>query len=95
MSADYDILALIGAALEKKKHNAVVSVCASFCMALTLLFISCKVGEIIDWSWWWVFSPIWIAGFLIMIFVYLADFVDGGVALLRFLKACYCKSKGE
>lgn len=27
---------------------------------LTLLFIGLKLGHIIDWSWWWVLSPIWI-----------------------------------
>ena len=27
---------------------------------LTILFIGLKLGEIIDWSWWWVLSPIWL-----------------------------------
>ncbi len=26
---------------------------------LTLLFIGLKLGGVIDWSWWWVLSPIW------------------------------------
>jgi hypothetical protein len=29
--------------------------------ALLLLFIGLKLGAVIDWSWWWVLSPIWIA----------------------------------
>lgn len=28
---------------------------------LTLLFIGLKLTGYIDWSWWWVLSPIWIA----------------------------------
>lgn len=27
---------------------------------LTLLFIALKLTGQIDWSWWWVVSPIWI-----------------------------------
>jgi hypothetical protein len=26
--------------------------------ALTVLFIALKLCDIIDWSWWWVLSPI-------------------------------------
>ena len=31
-----------------------------FCGLLTILFIGLKLGHVIDWSWWWVLSPIWI-----------------------------------
>lgn len=27
---------------------------------LTILFIALKLCHVIDWSWWWVLSPIWI-----------------------------------
>lgn len=27
---------------------------------LTILFIGLKLGEVIDWSWWWVLSPLWL-----------------------------------
>lgn len=27
---------------------------------LFLLFLGLKLCDKIDWSWWWVFSPIWI-----------------------------------
>ena len=27
---------------------------------LTLIFVAAKLFGAIDWSWWWVFSPIWI-----------------------------------
>lgn len=28
---------------------------------LTILFIALKLTGYIDWSWWWVLSPIWIS----------------------------------
>lgn len=36
-----------------------------FAGALCLLFIGLKLGGIINWSWWWVLSPLWI-GFAII-----------------------------
>ena len=27
---------------------------------LFIIFLVLKLTDIIDWSWWWVFSPIWI-----------------------------------
>ena len=27
---------------------------------LAILFIALKLTGVIAWSWWWVFSPIWI-----------------------------------
>jgi hypothetical protein len=41
-----------------------------FTGALTILFIALKLCHVINWSWWWVLSPIWIS-FLIL-FVILA-----------------------
>ena len=35
-----------------------------FAGALTLLFIGLKLGGVIDWSWWWVLSPLWISALL-------------------------------
>ena len=31
-----------------------------FSWALTLIFIVLKLTNVIAWSWWWVFAPIWI-----------------------------------
>lgn len=31
-----------------------------FVGALTILFVALKLTNFIDWSWWWVLSPIWI-----------------------------------
>lgn len=29
---------------------------------LTIVFIVLKLTHVIDWSWWWVLSPLWISG---------------------------------
>lgn len=36
---------------------------------LTIAFIVLKLAHIIDWSWWWVLSPIWISASLIAVIV--------------------------
>ena len=47
---------------------------------LTVLFVGLKLTNYIDWSWWWVVSPIWIS-FLAWLTV-----VGGLLALLLKLK---------
>ena len=32
----------------------------TFGTLLTLLFVALKLTGHIDWSWWWVLSPLWI-----------------------------------
>ena len=34
---------------------------------LTILFITLKLTNFIDWSWLWVLSPLWISAILVMI----------------------------
>jgi hypothetical protein len=34
---------------------------------LTIVFIVLKLTKYIDWSWWWVLSPIWIS--IVLFFV--------------------------
>ena len=36
---------------------------------LTLLFIALKLCNIIDWSWWWVLSPLWIPFALVIVLI--------------------------
>lgn len=31
-----------------------------FCGLLTIVFIVLKLTNYINWSWWWVTSPLWI-----------------------------------
>ncbi len=35
--------------------------------ALTVLFVGLRLTNHIDWSWWWVFSPLWISTALFLV----------------------------
>lgn len=51
---------------------------------LTIVFITLKLLGKIDWSWWWVLSPLWIsAGRLALV----VAVVLGGVGVVWFLDA--------
>ena len=43
----------------REKSNA-ASGGIGFFGALTILFIGLKLTHVINWSWWWVFAPLWI-----------------------------------
>jgi len=57
-----------------KKRNPFVSSSANinygtgggvgFTGLLTLLFIGLKLSDKINWSWWWVLSPLWISALI-------------------------------
>lgn len=36
---------------------------------LTVAFIVLKLTKVIDWSWWWVLSPVWITAILVVLIV--------------------------
>lgn len=38
-----------------------------FCGLLAVLFIGLKLTNYIDWSWWWVLSPLWLGWVLILV----------------------------
>jgi len=51
---------------------------------LTIVFIILKLIGQIDWSWWWVLSPIWISGMLIMSIVAILFFIERKIKSSRF-----------
>ncbi len=36
---------------------------------LTIVFITLKITGFIDWSWWWVLSPIIVGAALVLLFL--------------------------
>ena len=38
---------------------------------LTIVFITLKLLGKIDWSWWWVLSPLWIGALIIIAIIIL------------------------
>lgn len=43
-----------------------------FAGLLTILFIGLKLTGYIDWSWWWVLSPLWITFILVLVIIVIA-----------------------
>jgi len=41
-------------------------------VVLQILFIAFKLTDIITWSWFWVLSPMWIYGFIILLYLIIA-----------------------
>lgn len=46
--------------MNKQTSIKAVGGLTSFVCFLTLLFVTMKVFNVITWSWWWVFAPLWI-----------------------------------
>ena len=42
---------------------------------LTILFIALKLTHVINWSWWWVLSPLWIGPLCLIAFLVVAGIV--------------------
>ena len=47
----------------------------SFTGALTILFIGLKLTNVINWSWWWVLSPIWISALFVLTIILIVGIV--------------------
>lgn len=41
---------------------------------LLLLFVGLKLTNFIDWSWWWVLSPLWLPFVILLSFLFIAGF---------------------
>ena len=65
--------------MAEKKHYGGIGIAE----ALFLVFLTLKLTDNIDWSWWWVTSPLWIP---ISLFV-----VGMGIGLLGILIKEYRK----
>ena len=53
-----------------ENNNKVTIGCATPAAVIVFLaFFFAKIFDKIDWSWWWVFSPLWIPALLCIIFL--------------------------
>ncbi len=46
--------------MSNNSKSTAVSYGIGFPGALFITFLVLKLTHVIDWSWWWIFSPIWI-----------------------------------
>jgi len=51
------------------KESSSSSSGAGFGSLLTVAFIVLKLTHVIDWSWWWVLSPLWIGLILVIVLI--------------------------
>ena len=51
------------------KGNDSNSTGIGFLGALTIVFIVLKLCNVINWSWLWVLSPIWISGLITVLLI--------------------------
>ena len=38
----------------------------------TLVFVILKLTHVVDWSWWWVLSPLWIPFAILLVIIIFA-----------------------
>lgn len=53
-----------------------ISISFSGTSLLSVAFIVLKLCNVIDWSWWWVLSPIWMPIALVVILLILKFIVE-------------------
>ena len=50
--------------METKSEKINIGCASPIWIVVFLAFFTAKIFGYIDWSWWWVFSPIWIPAVL-------------------------------
>jgi hypothetical protein len=51
---------------------------------LTIVFITLKLTNYIDWSWWWVLSPLWIPfAIIVLVILLLVIFTNERLTIRR------------
>ena len=43
---------------------------------LTIVFITLKLTNVINWGWLWVLSPLWIGAFLLMMIIVISSIIS-------------------
>lgn len=57
-----------------------------FCGLLAIVFITLKLTNYIDWSWWWVLAPIWIPFCIVLIIFAVVFFIAASEHYVWFRK---------
>lgn len=64
-------------------NKTIVRKSISFPQLLTILFVALKLTNNIDWSWWWVLSPLWLP--IVVILGCIGVAIIGGILLNEFI----------
>jgi len=62
----------------------------SFMMLFPLFLVLKKFG-VIDWSWWWVTSPLWLPMLVLLVFVLIPIFMFATLAILALVSIVMAK----
>lgn len=55
--------------METINKNIQIGCVTPLSVIVFLAFFFAKIYDKIDWSWWWVFSPLWIPMLLVIVFL--------------------------
>lgn len=55
----------------------------SLATVLVAIFVVLKLTHVIDWSWWWIFSPWWIGIAIFVAILAVIGLVAGVVLILK------------
>ena len=58
----------------KSNQNNTINIELNFTGLIFIVFLILKLTNTINWSWWWVFSPVWIP-IAIVIMIFLIAFI--------------------
>ena len=73
--------------MSQKQSSTSYSGGIGFTGLLTIMFVCLKLTGHIDWSWWWVLSPMWIPLALIVSVVVLGFFIWGVFQAISYLSS--------
>ena len=63
----------------KKNVKVELNTGTLFLELMFLMFLGLKISGMIDWSWWWVFAPLWVP---VCLFVVLVGVAFLGAAII-------------
>ena len=57
--------------MEETKTPYAVQLFAYALLPVCLVSVTLKLFHLVDWSWWWVFAPLWVPVAVLILFVIL------------------------
>ena len=72
--------------IDENKESSKRRFSLSIAPFLTAVFILLKVTGVVDWTWWWVFSPLWIPVVAILLGVITILIITCGFVIYRLIK---------
>ena len=67
-----------------KETQQATSVGFPLASILTIIFVIAKLAGVVGWSWWWVFSPLWVS---VLLAIGILLLVLGFAAVVAFFAA--------